>query len=188
MDVEVGEKRKWRNKMTAGRKNNSQTKDWNTPPEIVTAVLGVLGQVDLDPCSNGYSLIPAETHFDGISKCGLKELWNYQNIYVNPPYGRNLENKTTIATWLHKCSEANKSFGSSVIALIPVATNTRHWQQNIFVNAKGICFLKASRLKFYKDGKPVPKGAPMSCAVVYWGNDFCKFENVFSDLGKVVEL
>ena len=180
--------------MTAGRKTNSGNKEWSTPKEIVDAVEQFFTQlilskwpIHLDPCSNDYSLVNAFTKYK-LPQDGLKESWNYPTIYVNPPYGRNPDNKTSIKNWLDKCSESSKLYSSEIIALIPVATNTRHWQNNIFINANAICFLKVPRLKFLLEGKVVEKGAPMACAIVYWGKHINKFDNTFRSFGKIVKI
>ena len=36
--------------MSAGRKNISEKKDWNTPPKYITMVKNMLGKIELDPC------------------------------------------------------------------------------------------------------------------------------------------
>jgi hypothetical protein len=38
------------------------------------------------------------------------------------------------------------------------------------------------------EGRDEGKGAPMSCAMVYWGRDYEKFFEVFSHSGAVVDL
>ena len=63
---------------------------------------------------------------------GLHESWNYPTIYVNPPYGIDKVHGTSIKNWLRKCSTASKDFGSEVLALVPVATNTGHWKNYVF--------------------------------------------------------
>lgn len=170
--------------MTAGRQVISTVKNWNTPIEYVVAIKEFFGgTISLDPCSNEYSVVNAEVSYS-LPVDGLVESWDYKFIYVNPPYGRN--GKTSIRDWLLKCADAGKN--SEVIALIPVATNTRHWQNNIFLTASSICFLKVARLKFWLEGKPVDKGSPMSCCLVYWGKDKQKFETMFSSFGKVIHI
>jgi hypothetical protein len=78
--------------------------------------------------------------------------------------------------------------GSEVLALVPVATNTGHWKKYIYGKASGICFLYDTRLRFLVDGKDEGKGAPMSCAMVYWGRNFDRFCEVFLEFGAVVSL
>ncbi len=175
--------------MTAGRKVNSQSVDWCTPPEYVDAVRKVFGgKIFLDPCSNKWSLVRAEMEYRLPENDGLKESWNYPTIYVNPPYGSDKVNGTTIKNWLFRCAHAHRNYGSRVIALVPVATNTSHWKEYVWGQATAVCFLYDTRLRFLVEGKDEGKGAPMSCAMIYWNNDIDSFRSVFKDFGAVVDL
>ncbi len=173
--------------MTAGRESISGTKDWCTPPEYVNAVRSVfVTGIELDPCSNMHSIVGADTSIS-LPQDGLAALWSASTVYVNPPYGRDKARGTTIKDWLAKCSTAAKA-GSQVLSLVPVATNTRHWRDHVFT-ATGICFLKVSRLKFSLAGEVAPKGAPMACAMVYWGDTgsgLSRFRTVFGEFGAVL--
>jgi hypothetical protein len=174
--------------MSAGRKVNSLSQHWGTPEKYVRPVKRFFGQIDLDPCSNPYSIVGAKTEFLLPDRDGLKERWNYYRIYVNPPYGRDRQRGTSIADWLRKCAEARREFKSEILALVPVATNTRHWKRYVFGAATGVCFLSDTRLKFLVQGKSGGKGAPMSCAMVYWGQHYKRFFEVFIEYGAVVDL
>lgn len=165
--------------MSAGRKNNSPIKNWNTPPKIISAVKGFWGEIVLDPCSNEHSLVGAKKEIFWPQD-GLAVDWP-NKTFVNPPYGRNPENKTSLLDWVEKAANSQ----SEVIMLIPVATNTRHFYK-IFDSASAICFLKDSRLKFWMEGKEDPKGAPMACCLAYWGDNREEFAQNFQNLGKVV--
>jgi len=175
--------------MTAGRESVSLQKSWCTPEPLVTKIHNFFNnKLDLDPCSNPYSLIKANKKFSLPKTDGLKQEWKFKSIFVNPPYGNDKERKTTIKNWLAKCHYSNYKFASEVIALIPVATNTSHWKEFIYGEAKSICFLYDTRLKFNINGKVDTKGAPMSCCLIYWGRNFLKFDNIFSSSGAVVDI
>jgi hypothetical protein len=175
--------------MTAGRTVNSQSVDWCTPPKYVNAVKKVFGsRISLDPCSNEWSIVHAETEYCLPEKDGLKESWNYPTIYVNPPYGSDKERGTKIKHWLYKCAQAHKDYGSEVLALVPVATNTSHWKDYVWGRATAVCFLYDTRLRFLVDGKDEGKGAPMSCAMIYWNKAIDTFLKVFDEYGAVVDL
>ena len=175
--------------MTAGRHINSKNKEWSTPKKYVDAVKESFGgKIQLDPCSNKYSIVKAEVEYLLPEKDGLKESWNFKTIYVNPPYGIDKERRTAIKNWLEKCAKAHDEYGSEVIALIPVATNTGHWKRSIYGRAKAICFLFDTRLKFLENGEDKGKGAPMSCAMIYWGNNYLKFYSTFIKYGAVVDI
>jgi len=175
--------------MTAGRTINSQNQNWGTPRIYIKAIKEVFGgSIALDPCSNEYSIVEAETEFMPPEKDGLHEEWNYPTIYVNPPYGADRKNGTTIKNWLAKCARTHAKYGSEILALVPVATNTRHWKQSVFGKAKAICFLYDTRLRFLENGLDIGKGAPMSCAMIHWGHNHVKFYEVFIQHGAVVDI
>ncbi len=175
--------------MTAGRQVISKKKDWYTPHKYVTAVKAVFdGHIALDPCSGLFSIVQAEVEYSLPEHDGLAEIWNFPTIYVNPPYGNDAERGTRIADWLRKCEEAHRVYDSEVIALVPVATNTRHWKEYIFGHAHAICFLYDTRLRFLVDGQDEGKGAPMSCAMIYWGHRYDRFFEVFIQYGAVLNI
>lgn len=174
--------------VTAGRQSVSIAKNWCTPPAILSSVREVFGgSIALDPCSNPHSLVAADKEYLLPDHDGLVESWDYNTIFVNPPYGSDPSRGTRIAHWFARISEAARK-GAQVIALVPVATNTAHWKQHVFPVATAICFLYQPRLRFYIDGVEDPKGAPMSCAVIYWGNDSESFARAFRRHGAVVPL
>jgi DNA N-6-adenine-methyltransferase (Dam). len=175
--------------MTAGRQVISTKKDWGTPPKYVDAVKEMFGGIiDLDPCSSPFSLVKAQVEYMLPDHDGLTEFWTFGKIYVNPPYGNDAERGTKIIDWIRKCEEANRVFQSEVIALVPVATNTSHWKKYIYGKATGVCFLYDTRLRFLVDGRDEGKGAPMSCAMIYWGKNFPTFFDVFIKYGAVVNI
>ena len=175
--------------MTAGRKINSQSQDWCTPPQYVEAVKRVFkGRIDLDPCSSVHSIVGAKVEYLLPAIDGLRASWNYPTIFVNPPYGSDRERGTSIKNWLACCLEAYKKHGSEVIALVPVAVNTGHWKRSVFGGATGVCFLYDTRLKFLEDGQLSGKGAPMACSTIYWGDRYQDFFDVFISYGAVVDI
>ncbi|MDE0470528.1 MAG: DNA N-6-adenine-methyltransferase [Ekhidna sp.] len=175
--------------MSAGRTVNSQSQSWGTPHKYVKAIKRFFGgSIELDPCSNEHSIVHAVTEFMLPYNDGLKEDWNYPTVYMNPPYGADRTRGTTIKNWLAKCALTHKKYGSEILALVPVATNTGHWKQSVFGQAKAICFLYDTRLKFLENGLNIGKGAPMSCAIIYWGQDYYKFYNIFIEYGAVVDI
>lgn len=175
--------------MTAGRTVISDNKDWCTPPNYVDAVRRCLGgSIDLDPCSNRHSVVCASTEYIQPDHNGLLESWNFATIYVNPPYGADREAGTTIKHWLRRCAEAFVQHQSEVLALVPVATNTAHWKLHVWSAATAVAFLYDTRLKFLVNGQGGSKGAPMSCAMVYWGRHYDRFFEIFARFGAVVNL
>lgn len=175
--------------MTAGRTVVGQSRDWGTPKKYVDAVREVFGGViHLDPCSNQYSIVGALREYSLPNHDGLRESWNFPTIYVNPPYGSDPEHGRTISEWLRRCAEACRVHQAEVLALVPVATNTGHWKRYVYGRAAAICFLYDTRLRFLVNGKDEGKGAPMSCAMIYWGERVDCFSDVFMRFGAVVNV
>jgi hypothetical protein len=175
--------------MSAGRRIVTDNKDWGTPEKYASAVRKFFGgEIDLDPCSNEWSIVGAKVEYRLPTKDGLRETWNFKRIYVNPPYGLDRKSGTGIKNWLYRCAYAHKTHGAEVLALVPVATNTGHWKMYVFGKARSICFLYDTRLKFLVNGENGGKGAPMSCAMIYWGPNHERFVEVFKHFGAVLSL
>jgi hypothetical protein len=45
-----------------------------------------------------------------------------------------------------------------------------------------------TRLKFLENGEDKGKGAPMSCAMIYWGDNYSRFFDIFIEDGAVVDI
>ncbi len=175
--------------MSAGRTINTLSQNWGTPLKYVDAVKRVFGgEIDLDPCSNSSSIVDARVQYTLPESDGLRKSWDFPTIFVNPPYGIDKERGTSIRYWLARCAAARAEHNSEVLALVPVATNTKHWKEYVFGKATAICFLYDTRLRFLVDGKDQGKGAPMSCAMVYWGSHAAEFERIFQVHGAVWDM
>ncbi len=176
--------------MTAGRSNTeSLSHHWCTPPKYVDAIREFFGgEIALDPCSNEYSVVGARVEYRLPNSDGLALPWNANTVFVNPPYGRDRIRGTSILDWLRKCNDTNFEFHAEVLALVPVAPNTRHWKDFVFGSADGVVFLYDTRLRFLVKGMASGKGAPMACAMVYWGSEYDRFERLFMQFGAVVDL
>lgn len=175
--------------MTAGRKVVGLSQHWGTPQKYVDVVRVFFGgTIDLDPCSNEYSLVNARVEYLLPERDGLNETWDFPTIYVNPPYGSDPARGTRISHWLARCEKANRVHGSEVLALVPVATNTGHWEKYVYGRAACICFLYDTRLRFLVNGRDEGKGAPMSCAMIYWGNHAGRFVETMGRFGAPVNI
>ena len=163
--------------MSAGRKIKTGSIHWCTPPKYTIPITEFFGKIELDPCSNSESIVNANVE---LIEGGLDYDWETAStVFVNPPYGRN--GKTSIYDWLKKCFTSH-SERCEIIALIPVATNTKHWKDFVF-KADVICFLSDTRLKFLINGDTNNKGASMSCCLVYFGKRSTAFISKFSSYG-----
>jgi hypothetical protein len=176
--------------MTAGRKNvDALSIHWGTPHKYVDAVRQTFGGIiHLDPCSNKWSVVGAEVEWSLPDNDGLRGVWAFPTVFVNPPYGSDSERGTRIGDWLVKCVEAFQDFDAQVIALVPVAVNTRHWKESVWPKAGAICFLYDTRVRVLENGLDSGKGSPMACAAVYWGRHKDRFAQAFASHGAVVDL
>nr|DAZ30550.1 MAG TPA: DNA N-6-adenine-methyltransferase [Caudoviricetes sp.] len=85
------------------------------------------------------------------------------NLFVNPPYGRELK------LWVKKAAETHLKNGQYLVMLIPSRTDTSYWHDYIFNHAE-IEFLRG-RLKFEVDGVSGDPAPFPSALVIYKGND-----------------
>ena len=175
------------------RDSISENKDYNTPPNYLRAVREYLGsRIALDPCSNAYSMVAAETEWRLPDTDGLQQDWSpFPSIFVNPPYGTDAVRGTSIRDWCVKCVRTHaKNPNAQIFLLIPVATNTRHWKDSVFPFASHICFLYDTRVRFWEHGRENAKGSPMPCCIVHYGGD-CEgrsFMEHFKTLGVCLRI
>lgn len=151
---------------------SSRTAEHCTPEDIISPTLVCLGEIDLDPCSEGGDPpnVPAHAHYTATDD-GLARLW-HGRIYMNPPYGRE------IGDWVEKlCSEYEAGRVIEAIALLPSRTDTRWWKR---LREYPVCFVQG-RLTFVGSEDP----APFPSAVFYLGQDVARFCHAFGDLGDV---
>lgn len=182
--------------MKAGRKNTSNKKDWNTPIKYVEAAIlffkSIGYEIELDPATNQNSLIPAKVKYILPENDGLLEDWNKKTIWINPPFGRDIERGTTIKDWVSKASFSNKKYGSEILMLIPSSLNTSHYQEIIFkMNYGGVVFLNDTRLRFLdsnNNNNEDKKGSPIGMSIVYFGKFYREFEKTFNFYGKCFEI
>ena len=152
-----------------------------TPPKIIDKVLEVFGTIDLDPCANEAMNIPALFSYNKKND-GLSKFWN-RNVYVNPPYGRQIRKWTQKATM-----EFLNDSCTNIILLVPARVDTRWFQEMI------VATLPLNRVCFWKGrlGFSIPNytgkvsGAPFPSAIVLLSHNaehFRKFEEVFGSCG-----
>lgn len=154
---------------------SSESEEWNTPGSIVELVLTLLGEVDLDPCSNSKKKpnVPAKKVFTK-NEDGLSHEWEGK-VYMNPPYGK------VLAAWVEKlASEFESGRVVEALALVPSRTDTE-WFRRLQNYPR--CFLHG-RLKFGEQENP----APFPSMVVYFGKRTDAFLRVFGVVGDIYAL
>jgi len=146
---------------------------WETPRELMATLQNVFGRFHLDPCapSNNKSVSGAHICYS-VADDGLSLPW-FGVVFLNPPYGREL-NK-----WIEKArSEVAAGEAQTVVALVPARTDTGWWHDCIAHKAE-VFFLRG-RLRF-NDGK---QSAPFPSALVIWGGEHSKLSALKAALPK----
>lgn len=154
---------------------SSDSEEWYTPESIIERTIALFGSIDLDPCSNGRENpnVPATRHFTK-SDNGLSLDW-FGNVYMNPPYGREIDE------WVKKAvGEYESSQATAVVALVPSRTDTV-WFRALRQYAR--CFI-SGRLKFSGHDN----SAPFPSMVAYLGPDIARFVEVFAEVGDIYGL
>jgi|GEM_PF-1161301 len=155
---------------------SSEREDWNTPPELL-ARFAALGPIDLDPCTNATSIVPARRVYteddDGLARSWLPLAFGPRAfVWCNPPYSASLPD------WVLKaCAEYER--GAEVLMLVPARTDT-HWFASL--NLLGSIALLRGRVRFLG----APSGAPFPSAVGYLGDRHEAFRRVAATMRAAV--
>lgn len=145
--------------------------DWPTPPDLVDLLVDLFGVIDLDPCSNAASIVPAQVRYSGPPHVdGLVAPWTVKGpgtrVYVNPPYGEG------VGHWTARCVEAAQ-LGCEIVLLLPARTDQPWWHRDV-ATAQAVGFWRG-RLRFLGS----KFGAPFPSVLVYWGRSPRRFSEVF---------
>lgn len=130
--------------------------EWATPQDFFDK-LNAEFHFTLDPCATAENAKCAR--YFTREQDGLKQPWDGETIFCNPPYGRQ------IGEWLAKGIDAS-SRGATVVFLIHARTDTRWFHKYVYGIADEIRFLKG-RLKFENvDGRR--QSAPFPSMIVIY--------------------
>lgn len=125
---------------------SSQTDQWATPQAFFDNLNKEFG-FTLDPCADD-SNHKCQRYFTK-EQDGLKQNWEQDIVFCNPPYGRDIKD------WVKKAYESAIG-GAKVVMLIPARTDTSYFHNYIYGRAE-IRFIRG-RLKFgdSKNSAPFP--------------------------------
>lgn len=137
---------------------SSYYQEYETPKNLVKEIERYIGvKFTLDSCACDERVAKAKTFFTPKDNAFLQK-W-VGNVWMNPPYGKQLP------AWLEKAyQESEKSYNNLVVCLIPARTDTVWFHE---LACKGhVIFLKG-RVAFLKGGV-VEKSPPFpSMLVIY---------------------
>ncbi|MBW4601163.1 MAG: phage N-6-adenine-methyltransferase [Calothrix sp. FI2-JRJ7] len=154
--------------------NTQHSDEWYTPPNIISLVLQVLNEIDLDPCAEGNKNIPAHSYYTRIDD-GLEHEWNGR-LFLYPP-------SSHPDKWIAKLTaEVSSGRVSEAIALLPAQTDT-DWLNSV-LKTQPVCFWK-ERITFLDANSQPNLPATQSYCFVYWGNNQYRFKEVFEQHGIV---
>ena len=114
---------------------SSETCEWSTPQWLFDALDREFGFA-LDPCATAENAKCSK--FFTAAENGLEQSWDYQVVFMNPPYGR------VIGAWMRKAWESSLR-GATVVCLVPARTDTEWWHSFAM---RGEVRLLRGRLKF----------------------------------------
>ena len=137
----------------------SNSNEWYTPDYLYN-YLNDIYKFNLDPCATKESAKCLQYYTkedDGLSKC-----WINKNVFVNPPYGRDIKD------WVKKSYESSLN-NCRVVMLIPARTDTTYWHDFVFKYASKITFLK-SRIKFISSEGISNNSATFPSAIIEFDN------------------
>ena len=152
---------------------SSKDQTWETPKEFFDKLNDVF-DFSLDVCAVPETA-KCENYFTPEID-GLAQKWGNNICWMNPPYGREQ------VKWIEKAAKESLN-GTTIVCLIPARPDTKVWQNIIFPNAKGVCFIRG-RLKFggSKDSAPFPS------AIVIFGNELTNSqEDLLKSIGTLVK-
>ena len=158
--------------MTRERSNN----DLCTPAPIIDRVVKWLGPIDLDPCSNEWSLVgAAHTYSIDRGEDGLSLPW-FGRVWENPPYGRG-----HLIQWAKCAAVWAMSPGIEILSLVPSTTETEAF--SIRCSYADARVDLGSRLQF---GGGDHGSGKFGSTIFYSGQRPYLFAHAFADCGEII--
>ncbi|GGA80565.1 hypothetical protein GCM10011369_23120 [Neiella marina] len=174
-----------------------------TPPEIIAAARGVLGEIDLDPASSEVAnkRVRAKRYF-AENDDGLAQPWA-GNVWMNHPWGAREKAckpkcKKKIckrrgyhlakdfpgnAAWINKLVDEFESGDVTQALCITYASTGEGWFKPLKKYA--VCFLDGRTSFYTPDGEPLNQNTK-GCAVTYFGRNLQAFYDLFTPFGAVM--
>ncbi len=124
------------------------TDKWSSPSKIIEQIIEEFGPINLDPAASHDNAICSRYFTEEDD--GLKMPWEANLVYINPPYGRILNE------WVAKAlNEYDSGRSKRIVMLLPSRTCTR-WFHALYARSDvEIRFIKG-RLKYGDGSSPAP--------------------------------
>lgn len=137
--------------------------DWQTPPDIVTAIDQAVDGITTDPSAQEQTDIGREYNYT-FDDDGLSQPW-YGTCFVNPPFSQK-------ERFLEKIvEEYQEDRVDEIIVLTPDSTDTvSWWHKYIAPHASYVCFHEG-RIAYYDDGTRVSNNVPFGTAISVFTTD-----------------
>jgi site-specific DNA-methyltransferase (adenine-specific) len=130
---------------------SSASDDWRTPDDFFQECVNLFGGFDLDAAASAENA-KAERYFT-VEDNALNRDWDAENVWLNPPYGREMMN------WVEKAIKEFESGRSrQIVMLVPSKTATK-WFWRVFEHDKTTTFFIKGRLRFGQAKKSAPFGS-----------------------------
>ena len=129
---------------------------WETPIDIFNELNSEF-KFTLDPCASDTNHKCDKYYTEADD--GLSKSWKDENVFVNPPYGREL------SKWVEKCYKESIESDGKIVMLIPARTDTKYFHKYIYHKSE-IRFLKG-RIKFLQNGEVLNSAPFPSMVVIY---------------------
>ena len=113
---------------------SSEKDDWETPQDLFDE-LDEEFHFTLDAASSDLNA-KCEKHYT-VEYDGLSQSWAGNNVFLNPPYGRNMKD------WMRKAYEESQAENTTVVVLVPARTDTAWFHDYVYGKAE---------LRFYVEG------------------------------------
>jgi phage N-6-adenine-methyltransferase len=128
---------------------SSKKDDWGTPINIIQDLEKRYGKFTLDVCASAENA-KCERYFTK-EQDGLKQSWQGEICWMNPPYGR-----TETGKWVEKADCECQTGNCIVFAILPARTDTKWFHEHVY--KKYSFALLKGRVKFVgaKHGAPFP--------------------------------
>lgn len=141
------------NKEVFSRTENSRD-DWETPKGFFD-LLDKEFRFTLDPCADAFNKKCG--NFYSTLMNGLTRNWQWQTVFVNPPF-------SNIKEWVRKCYEEGRKERTIVVLILPSRTDTIYWHKYIMKSYE-IRFCKG-RVNFLQNGKLPKHGSTFPLSIV----------------------